>query len=65
MPKERLEINFQIDRVDAGDDDDEIEEHTRYLTLTPHGDRWIERIKRIESDGYLDDMIVEYEEDDE
>ncbi len=62
MPEERLEINFQIDRVDSTGDDEESEEHTRYLRLTPHGDRWMERIKQIENDGYLDDMIVEYED---
>jgi tRNA A37 threonylcarbamoyladenosine biosynthesis protein TsaE len=58
MPSERLEITFKIDP-----DTMEEEENTRYLTLTPHGERWIKRIETIKEEGYLDDLIVEYEEE--
>lgn len=58
MPDERLEITFKIDPSTI-----EHEENTRYLTLTPHGDMWSERLARIENEGYLDDLIVEFEEE--
>lgn len=58
MPAERLEITFKIDPSTI-----EHEENTRYLTLTPHGDKWSERLARIENEGYLDDLIIEFEEE--
>mmetsp|Transcript_12093 Transcript_12093/g.18292 ORF Transcript_12093/g.18292 Transcript_12093/m.18292 type:complete len:262 (+) Transcript_12093:232-1017(+) len=61
MPTERLEVVFQLDPTET--DDDEREEKTRYLKLKPHGERWKKRIEEIEREGYLDDLIVEYEDD--
>lgn len=61
MPKDRLEVIFQLDPAET--DDDEKEEKTRYLTLKPHGERWRKRIEEIEKEGYLEDLIVEYEDD--
>eukprot|EP00979_Chaetoceros_neogracilis_P004817 scaffold838_cov218-Chaetoceros_neogracile.AAC.17 len=57
MPPERLEINFKIDP-----DTMEEEENTRYLQLIPHGEKWIKCIETIKEEGYLDDLIVEYED---
>ena len=58
MPPERLEITFKIDP-----DTMEEEENTRYLTIIPHGEKWIKCIETIKKEGYLDDLIVEYEEE--
>jgi len=62
IPNERLEITISIDR-DAVNSSDEQEENTRILLLKPYGERWVQRLQRVQDDGYLDDLIVEYEED--
>ena len=62
-PSERLEITIKIDKASIGALDDDIEESPRVLNLTPHGSRWEERLRQIQDDGYLDDLIIEYESD--
>lgn len=68
-----LEIVFKIvdDKVDEeevvvvdkvveelGENDDE--EVVRVITLIPHGKKWVDKLRNIEEGGYLDDMIIEY-----
>ena len=78
LPQDRLEITFRIDlelnhRSDEsardGDDNDGDNENddsiARLLILQPIGDRWIEKLKRVEADGYLDDMIIVDDDDDD
>lgn len=57
VPFERLEIDFRIDAERFQD-----EENTRYLTLKPHGERWVEHLKKLMDDGCLDDLIIECDE---
>ena len=61
MPSQRLDITFKIDSESMTD----AEENTRYLVLTPHGERWVKRLQNIKDEGYLDDLIVEYEDEEE
>lgn len=67
LPNERLEIIIKIDKdydsVTDKNDDDESEETPRTLYLKPYGERWEERLASIQESGYLDDLIVEYEND--
>lgn len=61
VPSECLEITFKI----IGDaENNDSDENTRILTLTPHGQRWEQQIKKMEEDGYLDDLMVEYDSSD-
>mmetsp|Transcript_8305 Transcript_8305/g.9558 ORF Transcript_8305/g.9558 Transcript_8305/m.9558 type:complete len:273 (-) Transcript_8305:366-1184(-) len=65
IPSERLDVTFRID-IDSSDSDDahdDLEEVTRSLILKAHGEKWVKRIQQIISDGYLDDLIVEYEDE--
>ncbi len=62
-PGEKLEITIKIDKDGIGASDDDSEESPRILYLTPHGLKWEERLKQIQNDGYLDDLIIEYEPD--
>lgn len=66
-PNERLDVTITIDKENqiSGDGDDEKEESARILLLKAYGDRWEERLQEIKDNGYLDDLIVEYEMDDE
>jgi hypothetical protein len=38
----------------AGDDTKE-----RCMKLVPYGDRWVERLKFLNSEGYFEDLIVD------
>ena len=57
LPPERLEVNIKIDQDEVEDSD----ECKRYISLTPHGKRWEERLDTILEEGYLDDLIVDNE----
>jgi len=58
-PPQRLGITFTIDPQTI----DEGEENTRYLKLTPYGEKWEKYLTQIQEEGYLDDLIVEYEDE--
>lgn len=67
-PEVRLDVTLTIDSaivdVESGDSDDEEEEDdgsesaSRIMKLVPHGETWIERLKFLEDEGYLDDLIM-------
>lgn len=67
-PTTRLDITLTIDSTiqneyeDEGEDEadnDDDEPKCRCLKLVPHGERWVERLKFLESEGYLEDLVVD------
>ena len=45
---------------DAGENEEEDEESkSRRMKLVPHGDRWVERLRSLESEGFFEDLIVD------
>lgn len=42
--------------------DEDVINSSRILKLSPHGDRWLERLLELENGGLLDDMILEIDE---
>ena len=63
-PDERLEVTISIDKDDLVQDSlMGGEETARILELKPFGKRWEQRILEIQEKGYLDDLIIEYEDD--
>ena len=58
-PKDRLDIHFQIKQKENDDDEEDLEVRTRYVTLTPHGKKWSQQIRKLDEEGYLDDLIIE------
>jgi hypothetical protein len=46
--------------TENGDGDDDDEGTTRLVTIKPHGKRWEEKLEKICQEGYLDDLIIEY-----
>ena len=66
-PEVRLDVTLTIDSSivvqEEEDSDDEEEEDgsesaSRVMKLVPHGKTWIERLKFLEDEGYLDDLIM-------
>ena len=68
-PEVRLDVTLTIDSSivvqEEGDDSDGDEEEEngsesacRVMKLVPHGETWIERLKFLEDEGYLDDLIM-------
>jgi len=67
-PEVRLDVTLTIDStlVQGGDSDsdgddeeeDGSESASRIMKLVPHGETWIERLKFLEDEGYLDDLIM-------
>jgi len=59
-PLERLDITLSIDStIQDDDDDDDIDSKMRCMKLVPYGDRWVERLQFLESEGYFEDLIVD------
>lgn len=56
-PAERLDITLTIDSVTRSDDDEGVDDPGRLMQLVPHGARWLERLKFLESEGYFDDLL--------
>ena len=60
-PSTRLDVTLTIsnstsqagDQIITGDDTKD-----RFMKLVPHGDRWVERLKFLSSEGYFEDLIV-------
>ena len=61
LPNERLDITFRITDTNEERDGDEYD-NARYLLLEAHGENWTKRLKSVDNEGYLDDMIVETDE---
>lgn len=71
-PVNRLDVTLTIDSTisaataelsDSSEDDeenDDIEEESRdrCMKLVPHGDKWVERLKFLESEGYFEDLLM-------
>jgi len=68
-PVTRLDITLTIDsstlttKTQVGDsqdnsDGDDNESIVRLMQLVPHGTRWQERLRFLESEGYFDDLLV-------
>lgn len=65
IPKDRLEVTFQIDyEADDGSDTDD-ENQSRILTLEAHCSAWEDRLKTLEDEGYIDDMLLIDDDDDD
>lgn len=58
LPPDRLDVTFRIHDGEDFKDEDE-ESKTRFLTLRAHSGRWEERLKALEDEGYLDDLLVD------
>ena len=65
----RLDITLTIDsgtlttKTQVGDSQDDSNEDDndsigRLMQLVPHGTRWQERLRFLESEGYFDDLLV-------
>lgn len=54
-PSARLDITLTIDCATQSDGE---ESHRRLMHLVPHGARWLERLKFLESEGYFDDLLI-------
>jgi tRNA threonylcarbamoyl adenosine modification protein YjeE len=68
-PEARLDITLTVDSAtlttkaqvgDSQDDSDEDDNESigRLMQLVPHGTRWQERLRFLESEGYFDDLLV-------
>jgi len=56
-PETRLDITLTIDSTIQSDDGDDSKE--RRMKLEPYGERWVERLKFLESEGYFEDLILD------
>ena len=57
-PEERLDITLTIDPTeDASSSMDD--ERSRIMRLVPYGNRWMERLKLYEFEGFFDDLMIE------
>lgn len=66
LPPDRLELTFKMygdPSTDNYNDDDDDESTTRIVTIKPHGKRWEQKLEKICEEGYLDDLIIEYDVD--
>ncbi|KAL3793396.1 hypothetical protein HJC23_001844 [Cyclotella cryptica] len=52
-PDHRLDVTLTIE---PGAEMDDLETRCRIMKLEPYGDRWMERLKFLESEGYFDDL---------
>jgi len=57
-PPLRLDITLSIDSTIQNNDDGT--DKSRRMKLVPYGDRWLNRLKLLESEGYFDDLITVY-----
>ena len=55
VPKKRLDINLHIIHVDGSLFDETCQ--PRRVTLTPVGLAWEDRLKELQTEGYVDDWI--------
>ena len=70
IPSRRLEIHLRIPNASTSTtrlQDHELEDpesQPRHVTLVPFGIAWEDRIKELQSSGFINDWIMEEEEDD-
>ena len=71
VPMSRLEVTLtidsslnvttttdNIDNTTNNDNGEEDDTRNRIMRLVPYGERWVERLKFYESQGYFDDLII-------
>eukprot|EP00578_Thalassiosira_sp_NH16_P007832 CAMPEP_0181123282 /NCGR_PEP_ID=MMETSP1071-20121207/25807_1 /TAXON_ID=35127 /ORGANISM="Thalassiosira sp., Strain NH16" /LENGTH=169 /DNA_ID=CAMNT_0023208395 /DNA_START=279 /DNA_END=788 /DNA_ORIENTATION=+ len=56
-PPERLDITLSIDSTIQSDDGSDSKD--RKMKLVPFGDRWVERLRFLESEGYFEDLMMD------
>lgn len=59
-PTVRLEITLTISNTTLPNEVSSDETRDRFMRLVPYGDRWVERLKFLNSEGYFDDLIVNF-----
>ena len=63
IPSERLDIRITIPQQPVNDKEDEAllhqEDYPRSMWLQPQGHAWVERIRTLLSEGYIDDLLQE------
>ncbi len=59
-PSTRLDITLTISNSTSQTGDQITGDDTkdRFMKLVPHGNRWVERLKFLDSEGYFEDLIV-------
>lgn len=63
-PTNRLDIAFRIhddNSTEANTEDDN--DIMRHITLEAYGDQWSERIKRLVDEGYVDDLLIVFNDE--
>jgi tRNA A37 threonylcarbamoyladenosine biosynthesis protein TsaE len=55
-PDNRLDVTLTIE---PGAEMDDLESRSRIMKLEPFGERWLERLRFLEKEGYLDDLLIE------
>ena len=50
-------VPFDVNNIYLNDDIEE-ESRDRCMKLVPHGDKWVERLKFLESEGYFEDLLM-------
>mmetsp|Transcript_56582 Transcript_56582/g.120158 ORF Transcript_56582/g.120158 Transcript_56582/m.120158 type:complete len:267 (+) Transcript_56582:103-903(+) len=58
LPSARLDISLSIDST-IQNDDCGTDSKRRFMKLMPYGDRWVERLAFLESEGYFEDLILD------
>jgi len=60
-PLMRLDITLTISNstIQTNDIDGDDDTKERFMKLVPYGDRWVERLRFLNSEGYFEDLIVE------
>ncbi|KAL3759988.1 hypothetical protein ACHAWU_000611 [Discostella pseudostelligera] len=60
-PLMRLDITLTISNstIQTNDIDGDDDTKERFMKLVPYGDRWVERLKFLNSEGYFEDLIVD------
>mmetsp|Transcript_58618 Transcript_58618/g.174498 ORF Transcript_58618/g.174498 Transcript_58618/m.174498 type:complete len:331 (-) Transcript_58618:223-1215(-) len=59
LPPDRLDITFRIHDGDETEEEEDEESITRFLTLRAHSQKWEQRLKTLEAEGYLDDLLLD------
>lgn len=59
-PEARLDVTLSVESTTRDDyDGGDADARCRFMKLVPHGDRWVERLHFLESEGYFEGLIVD------
>jgi tRNA threonylcarbamoyl adenosine modification protein YjeE len=64
VPETRLDLTFSI-REDVAGEEEGDDSKTRILRVKPHGVQWEKRLDFLVKEGYIDDLLIEEEEENE